>query len=943
MNLQLENTIAYVENFLDNHGKVVSSLGKTIGVNGNQMTSQEYNDLLTQYVSLNDNTYGVGVWYDYNGYHTELKYFGPYAYRTGDSIIFDDSLYSTDDYDYPHQTWYISGKNAGNNIVWSSPFKDETLGTSFVTASQAFYDSSKNFRGVVTGDIDLSSLQTMISGIKIGETGRAFLIDNNGLYIAEQDGSKVMNTNLLEDPNTSLSALGQNLLSGNPGSGVFSDDAGKNNIYYAPISSTGWILAIMEPQKELNQPITSMIYKLVTLFILALVVLSIIIFKLIKGVVNPIVLLTALFQKAELGDFKSNIPKEFVNRKDELGLLGVSFEKLAQNMQEKSNNLAQISQGNLNVAIDMKSDKDILSKSLIDVVENLKNLEIEVKRLTASATEGNLSVRGDITKFQGKYQDIVIGINNTLNAVVEPLTVAADYMNKISKGNIPEKISEEYHGDFNLIKENLNHCIENINALVADVNMLSKAATEGQLEIQADEDNHSGDYKKIIQGFNNTLFSILEPINEARQVMTKMAVNDFSTSMSGSYEGRMNEFAQEINLVHARLLTVQDAFIRISKGDTSKLEEFVIIGQRSENDQLVPALIGTLSTIDDLVKESRNLAMAGINGDLSVRSDISRFSGGYSDIVEGFNQTLDAIQQPISEASAVLEKMADGNLDIEIKGAYLGSYAVIKNSINDTLQSFNGMMGNINHSADKVASGSKQVSYGSQALAQGATEQASSMEELNASIAEVKNQTDENAKNANMANKLSSLAQTNAENGNRQMQQMLTSMSEINESSEKISNIIKVIDDIAFQTNILALNAAVEAARAGQHGKGFAVVAEEVRNLAGRSAEAAKETADLIEGSITKVYDGTVIANNTAGALNEIVSDISKVADLVAKIDSASNEQTSSINQIYQGIDQVSQVVQTNSATAEESAAASQELYTQAELLKSMVSRFELK
>jgi methyl-accepting chemotaxis protein len=210
-------------------------------------------------------------------------------------------------------------------------------------------------------------------------------------------------------------------------------------------------------------------------------------------------------------------------------------------------------------------------------------------------------------------------------------------------------------------------------------------------------------------------------------------------------------------------------------------------------------------------------------------------------------------------------------------------------------------------------------------------------------VEEISSQTDINAKNASQANDLAVNAKSYAVQGNSQMKEMLKAMDEINEASANISKVIKVIDDIAFQTNILALNAAVEAARAGQHGKGFAVVAEEVRNLAARSANAAKETTEMIEGSIKKAEGGTKIAKETAEALQKIVTEIEKVAALVNDIAVASNEQAMGISQVNQGIMQVSQVVQSNSATSEEGAAASEELSSQAILLKDMVSRYKLK
>lgn len=301
------------------------------------------------------------------------------------------------------------------------------------------------------------------------------------------------------------------------------------------------------------------------------------------------------------------------------------------------------------------------------------------------------------------------------------------------------------------------------------------------------------------------------------------------------------------------------------------------------------------------------------------------------------------ISVPVSKMVTVTKKLALGDLDVSVDINTKDEIGILADSLKNMIANINEVLNNIVSASQQVAAGSKQVSDSSIALSQGATEQASSIEELTASLEEIASQTNLNAQNANQANELADVAKENALKGNSQMKEMQKAMSEINESSSNISKIIKVIDEIAFQTNILALNAAVEAARAGQHGKGFAVVAEEVRNLAARSANAAKETTDMISGSISKVEVGTKIADETAVALNKIVEDVTKAAELVSNIAVASNEQAIGIGQVNQGIMQVSQVVQTNSATSEESAAASEELSSQAELLKKSVDTFNLK
>ena len=289
------------------------------------------------------------------------------------------------------------------------------------------------------------------------------------------------------------------------------------------------------------------------------------------------------------------------------------------------------------------------------------------------------------------------------------------------------------------------------------------------------------------------------------------------------------------------------------------------------------------------------------------------------------------------------EGIAEGDLDVDVAIHTKDEIGNLAHAFRKMTGNLNDVLSSINAASEQVSTGAKQLSDSSLSLSQGASEQASSIEELTSSLEEISSQTKLNAQNASQANKLAGVAQENAEQGNGQMREMLKSMEDINQSSASISKIIKVIDDIAFQTNILALNAAVEAARAGQHGKGFAVVAEEVRNLAAKSASAAKETTDMIESSIAKVSAGTKLAEHTAEALNKIVDGVAQAAALVKQIDVASNEQAIGLAQINQAVMQVSQVVQANSAVSEQSAAASKELASQAEMMHESVGKFKLK
>ena len=345
-----------------------------------------------------------------------------------------------------------------------------------------------------------------------------------------------------------------------------------------------------------------------------------------------------------------------------------------------------------------------------------------------------------------------------------------------------------------------------------------------------------------------------------------------------------------------------------------------------------------------LILLSAFMNKAGTTGDISLTPEDVEVIGAFAQVKDEIGQAISGSALFVNHVTNVaneLETVAGGDLTSEVN--VLSDKDVLGLSIRRTVENLNGIFSEINASSDQVSSGAKQVADGAQMLAQGSTEQAASIQELSSSISEIAERIKVNATTADRTLKLSSTIKDNAEKGSQQMDEMIMAVSDINDASRNISKIIKTIDDIAFQTNILALNAAVEAARAGQHGKGFAVVAEEVRNLASKSADAAKDTGNLIQNSMEKAELGSRIAGETAASLSDIVSGINESSQLIAEITTATEEQSLGISQINVGVDQVAQVVQQNSATAEESAAASEEMSGQSDTMRQLIAQFKIK
>ena len=512
---------------------------------------------------------------------------------------------------------------------------------------------------------------------------------------------------------------------------------------------------------------------------------------------------------------------------------------------------------------------------------------------------GSLNERGDKTKVITEFSPVIDGINLVMDTYNKPIEIAVKYIDEIARGVIPEKITHEFHGDFNKIKDGLNELINVLNEFSVQMKDIYEKHKSGEIEVKLNLEKFKGIYGEIGGSVFNTI----------------------------NYH---------VNTILKVLTIIEDYGI---KGDfTKELERMP--GKQEIMNRMVDGLKNNLKNI---INETKLLVNAAVNGKLKTRGDETKFVGDYREIIAGINRTLDAVIKPVDEASIVLNKMAAGDLSVEMIGNYKGDHALLKQSLNSTVNSMNDILEQFLISITQIDTGSHQVSDASQSLSQSASKSASSLEEISSSMQQIGSQSSNNADNAVQAQTLAQEAKIISEEGNNQIGLMNHAMDEINKSSRSITNIIKSIDEIAFQTNLLALNAAVEAARAGKHGKGFTVVAEEVRNLAQRSAKAAKETAEMIESSIRKTENGSKIMVNTSQALVEINNSVTKVSDLISEITVASKEQKLGIEQINLGLQQIDQITQQNTATAEETAAASEELSSQAVELKYMISKFALK
>ncbi len=587
-----------------------------------------------------------------------------------------------------------------------------------------------------------------------------------------------------------------------------------------------------------------------------------------------------------------------------------------------------------------------LLRAMNQSIDAVNALVKDANTLSTAAVDGKLSTRADASKHAGDFRKVVEGVNATLDAVINPLNVAADYVDKIGRGIIPPKITDNYNGDFNVIKNNLNACIDGLGGL-----------------------------------------------QEGTEVANKMAVNDLTRRMTGKYIGIFSDLATGINSVQERFTHLVGTISKVAEGNLEDLAEYKKIGRRSEQDQIIPSFILMMSNIQALIADAGMLSKAAVEGKLATRADAAKHQGDYRRVVEGVNNTLDAVIGPLNvsaryvddistgliEASEILQSMAENDYTrrllgstkrVKITDTYNGDFNTIKNNLNACIEALEAVGTATNKTADTLQESMKSIAQNAQALSSSSQQLAATSQQMSGNAEETSAQantvataTQQVTTNLNSvatgAEEMTSTVQSIASNAGEAAKvagdavktatDANATVAKLGESSAEIGQVIKVITSIAQQTNLLALNATIEAARAGEAGKGFAVVANEVKELAKQTAKATED----ISQKITAIQDDTKRAVEAIGSITGVINQIndisSTIATAVEEQSATTNEMSRNVQEAAKGSGEISQNIQ-GVATAAESTTrgaqdtlkAAQQLTEMATQLSALVGQFKL-
>nr|WP_319537527.1 methyl-accepting chemotaxis protein [uncultured Methanospirillum sp.] len=594
----------------------------------------------------------------------------------------------------------------------------------------------------------------------------------------------------------------------------------------------------------------------------------------------------------------------------------------------------KIGRGTCSARISFRREDEIgtLGTALNRMGESITAMITDTRTLTRTALNGELSVRADPAQHEGDFRIIISEFNATLDAVIGPLNIAAEYVDRIAKGDMPPIITESYNGDFNELKNNLNTCVTAINLLIEDSRMQSEAAIRGELSIRADASRHRGDFKKIVEGVNATLDAVIGPLNVTAEYIDRIAKGEIPSHITDPYNGDFNELKNNLN-------TCIDA---------------------------INLLINDIGSLNDMA----------VRGELLARADPGRHAGDYRKIVEGMNSTLDAVVEPLHEAMRVSQEFASGNFSARMNEILdvKGDFVEFKNALNEIGIELSRMMKMINEelfeSVNVLSAASSEILSVTAELSSGTAQTATSVNETSVTVEEVRKTTEiTNAKARNVSDKsvaVSQVAQAGQESVDeilagmthiqQQMESIAGSVVKLSEQSQAIGEIIATVTDIAEQSNLLAVNASIEAAKAGDYGRGFGVVAQEIKSLAEQSKLATTHIRTILtdiqrgisstvistEQGTKTVANGLKMSNEARDAIAALTQNINEAAKAAIQITASSQEQVVGMDQISSAMESIRMAAQNNLEVTRQVEKTAKDLHDLGITLKQITERFKL-
>lgn len=630
------------------------------------------------------------------------------------------------------------------------------------------------------------------------------------------------------------------------------------------------------------------------------------------------------------------------------------------------------------------------ANSTADKIQSI--VDVEIKQLVQHAKRGDLEQRIPLAQKEGFFYELSSGVNELVATFEEVVNEAAFAFNRLAKGDLSQEVNYDYEGRFGQLRDDANATIKKLKVVIeSDIEPIVQDAAHGDLSVRIELRNKEGFYRQISAGINKLVDTNDKVLRETTKVLEAMAEGDLSQSIQSDYEGAFLTLKYNINKITSQLRDIiqnqiQGLVNQAKAGDLSSrintegqagaylalswgINELVNVSDKIIEDSgraLMALAEGDLSKpITNQYEGSFNTLKEGINstirkltdvieqdvqsivdsakqGDLNNRIDLHNKQGFFSRLSESINELVAINSQVIEDMLNAARSMSEGDLTFQITNEYQGQFNELKNTTNATTENLRQVIGSIRNSASSVGQASREIASGNANLSSRTETQASSIEETAASMEEITDKVRVTAEDAKSSAELTEQAIKVASKGGNTINHAIASMEQINESSHAINEIIGVIDEIAFQTNLLALNAAVEAARAGESGRGFAVVAGEVRNLAQRSAGAAKEIKELIGGSTARVDEGCAQVNEAGNILLEIITSVKRVDEAMRNIRDNAVEQHHSIEQVNVTISTLDGLTQQNAALVEEASAASHTMSDQAAQMLQQTDYFKV-